>query len=183
MKPSILLLFIGIIIFNLSCSPRFKIGSDADPAIDFAKYRTFQKDMRNLFTKRSNPLLNSELTKKRIDYAIAQELKAKGYEQVTEKPDLIFNFQTESRSKQDVQTVNNNPGWGYWNRWNNPFPNQTYVRNYEETTLIIDVKDAKTNALVWQGWIIGELKYSESDWTKRLEEIVRKAMEKFPLNK
>jgi hypothetical protein len=170
-----------LFVFQTACSPRFRIGSESAPDANFSTYKTFRKDNRNLFTKRSNPILNSELTKKRIDFAIAQELKAKGYTEVEENPDLIFNFQTETRYKQDVQQTNPNPGWGYWNMWGNPFPNQTFVRNYEETTLIIDIKDARRNELIWQGWIVGELRYTENDWNKRLNEVVKKAMERFPL--
>jgi Domain of unknown function (DUF4136) len=167
-----------------ACSPRFKVGSDFDPKVDFTQYQTFRKDQRNLFTRRSNPILNSEITKKRIDYSIAQELIKKGYtEQAEGEADLIFNFQTQTRQKQEVSQVNNNfPNtWGYWYRY--PFPNQpmqTNVRDYEEMTLIIDITDAKSGQMVWQGWIVGELKYTEADWNKQIEQTVKQALSKFP---
>ncbi|NJO03226.1 MAG: DUF4136 domain-containing protein [Bacteroidia bacterium] len=164
----------------IGCSPKFNIGSDIDPVADFSQYETFSADRRNLFTRRSNPILNSDITKSRINQAISQELAAKGYEMADNDPDLIFSFQTEVRSRQDVQQVNNTPTWGYWWRWYNPAFNQTYVRDYEEITLIIDVLDAQSRQLVWQSWIIGELEYTASDWAGQINETIRKAMADFP---
>jgi hypothetical protein len=176
------ILLIFLLLLSISCSPRFKIGSDFDPKADFSRYVTFKKDNRNLFIRRSNMILSSELTRKRIETAIAEELTAKGYQEATDKPDFIFNFQTQTRNRQEVSQSNNYPNnWGYWSR--NPmfFPqNQTTVRDYEEMTLMIDVTDTKTGQLVWQGWIIGELKYSENDWNKQLQATVKQAMAKFP---
>jgi hypothetical protein len=158
------------------CSPKFRVGSDSAPGVDLTQYQTFRKDPRNLFTKRSNPILNSELTKKRIDYSIGKELAAKGYELTDQTADLIFSYQTEVKQKQEVNQSNPNMmapmGWGYYNwRWGNPMmmQNQTTVRNYEETTLIIDIRDVKTGEMVWQGWIVGELRYSEKDWAEHRE--------------
>lgn len=163
-----------------ACSPRFNVGTDQDPNADFSKYLTFAPDRRELFTRRSNALLNSDLTKKRIHATITEVLQAKGYEAVEKQADLIFSFQTEVRNRQDVQQVNNPPMWGYWRFWNDPAFRQTYVRNYEETTLIIDIKDARTLELIWQGWVIGELKYTAEDWAKKIDQTVREAMNAFP---
>gem|GEM_PF-612003 len=170
-----------VLLMSASCSPKFTVGADKDPEVDFSKYISFKEDSRYLFTKRSNTLLNSELTKKRVTASIDASLKEKGYEVVEKNPDFIFSFQTEVRSRQDVSyNNNNNPVWGYWSRWNAPITNQPTVRDYEEMTLIIDVKDAKSLELIWQGWVIGELKYSAETWASRIEETVRKAMSNFP---
>ncbi|MCU0445698.1 MAG: DUF4136 domain-containing protein [Microscillaceae bacterium] len=183
---------IGIILLISSlwsCSPRFRVGSDSAPGVDLSKYQTFRKDPRNLFTKRSNAILNSELTKKRIDYSIGKELAAKGYELTDQNADLVFSYQTEVKQKQEVNQSNPNMmmpmGWGYYNwRWGAPMmQNQTTVRNYEETTLIIDIRDLKTGELVWQGWIIGELKYSETRWAESIEATVKRALASFPSKK
>lgn len=176
-------------LFALGCSPKFRIGSDSAPGVDLTKYQTFRKDPKNLFTRRSNSLLNSELTKKRIDFAISKELQNKGYQLDDQAPELIFSYQTEIKQRQAVSQ--SNPGmmnpWGPWGfnswAWNNPmmFPSQTTVRDYDETTLIIDFRDTKTGELVWQGWIVGELRYNEENFAERLEDAVRQAMSKFPI--
>lgn len=164
------------------CTPGFQVGADQNPKVDFAPYQTFRKDFRNLFTKRTNVFLGSELTKKRVDQLIVKTLQDKGYIYTDKNPDLIFNFQTEVRNKQDVQKVNNVPAWGgYWSRWQDPRFNQTYIRDYEEMTLIIDMRDYTTSELLWQGWIIGELKYSENDWQKKLDVLIQKVLGNFPL--
>lgn len=174
--------FVFFLLVSTACSPKFTVGADKDPQVNFSNYLTFRQDTRQLFTRRSNPLLNSELTKKRINNTINALLTEKGYQMVAQEPDFIFSFQTEVRSRQDISYQNAPMTWGYWSRWNS-FPNQPRVRDYEEMTLIIDVKDAKNLALIWQGWVIGELKYSAETWAERIEESVRKAMMSFPTHK
>lgn len=174
--------FLYILILGLfsSCSARFKAGSEVDPNVDFKNYQSFSQDRRNLFTKRSNPILNSELTKRLVNQAIISELRAKGYEQNNQSPDLIFNFQTAIRSRQDVQFNNNFPVWSYSYRFYNPAFDQPQVRDYEETTLIIDVLDAKTNQLIWQGWVVGEMDYTSDRFQRQINTTIAKALEKFP---
>lgn len=185
------ILLFSLILLTLGCSPKFRIGSDSAPGLDLTKYQTFRKDPKNLFTKRSNSILNSELTKKRIDYSISKDLQGKGYQLDDQNPDLIFSYQTEIRQRQSVSQSNPNMGvnpWGPWGynawAWNNPMmfpsPSQTTVRDYEETTLIIDFRDTKTGELVWQGWIVGELRYNDDNFAQRLESAVKQAMSKFP---
>ncbi|MDX2303940.1 MAG: DUF4136 domain-containing protein [Microscillaceae bacterium] len=176
-----ILYIISILLVFQNCSPRFKVGSDLNPGANFNNFQTFSEDRRELFTKRSNPILNSEITKKKVYAAIAQALETKGYTRDDKNPDLIFNFQTAIRSRQDVQTVNNGPVWGgYWSRWNNPFYNQTYVRDYEEVTMIVDILDNKTKELIWQGWVIGEMNYTSDDWNREINTSILKALENFP---
>lgn len=163
-----------------SCSPKFKVGSDYDPDADFSQYLSFQEDQRRLFKTRSNDILSSPLTEKRIRNAISRSLQSKGYQTTKNTPDLIFNFQTKSQERREVRQ-NNPPAWSYWSRFNFPVQSQTYVRDYEETTLIISVQDAKTNALLWQGWVIGEIKYTTEDWQKQIDKFISKALENFPV--
>ncbi len=171
-----------LLMTNLGCSPKFQVGSDFNPQANFNQYQTFAEDRRDLFKKRSNPILNSELTEKRINYAIARQLQAKGYAESLENPDLIYEFQTQVQSRQEVQRVNNfPPAWGYYSRWYNPAFAQDYVRDYEETTLIINVREADSKELVWQGWVIGELKYTASDWAEQINNTIAKALAEFPV--
>ncbi|MEO1653319.1 MAG: DUF4136 domain-containing protein, partial [Bacteroidota bacterium] len=150
-------LFILLLIIA-SCSPKFKVGSDYDPEADFSKYVSFQEDRRRLFKTRSNDVLSSPLTEKRIRNAITRSLQSKGYQMQDSNPDLIFNFQTKSQDRREVRQ-SNPPAWSYWGRFNYPMvQGQTFVRDYEETTLIVSVLDASTNTLLWQGWVIGEIK-------------------------
>ena len=183
MKVTPIISLLILLSVGQACSPRFKVGADINPETDFNTYKTFHEDVRQLFTKRSNPILNSAITKKKVNAAISNVLESKGFVKDTKNPDIIFNFQTAVRNRQDVQTVNNNnaPVWGgYWNRWNNPAFNQTYVRDYEETTMIIDILDAKTKELIWQGWVIGEMNYTSEDWNRQIQASIARAFKDFP---
>lgn len=175
--------FIILLLSLNACLPSFKAGADFDPKVDFSKYKTFKQDI-TLFVKRSNPLLNSQTTKTIINTSIKEELENKGLQFTNQNPDLIFSHQTLVQNKKELVTTNRNPyprnswAWARHNYWNGN--TRTYTRNYEESTIVIDLKDAQTRELVWQGWIKGKLVYDEELWQKYLSEQIKKAMSNFP---
>lgn len=122
----------------------------------------------------------SDLDKKRILRAIDAELSAKGMVK-NEKPDLLVSIFTKERERVDV--YNNNFGWGWgWNPWwyGGGFGNT--VSRTTEGTLYIDLIDAKTNELVWQGMGTARL-ITSSDIDKkeaRIREIVKEILAGYP---
>ncbi len=176
-------LIILLVLILFSCQTQFKIGAESAPDIDVRKYKSFAKE-RTLFVVRSNPILTSELTRQRIESAINKELTSKFYQNDTQNPELVYSFQTHTQNKQETTTTNTSPtmGWGYWGMYNNTFSRpQTTTRNYEEATLIIDFKDKKTGKVVWQGWVIGEFKYTKADFNNQIAEAVKEALSRFPV--
>ncbi|TAE69473.1 MAG: DUF4136 domain-containing protein [Bacteroidetes bacterium] len=177
------LIIIILVCFLFSCQTQFKIGAESAPEVDVRKYKSFAKE-RTLFVVRSNPILNSPLTRERIENAINKELTSKFYQNDAQNAELVYSFQTHTQNKQETTTTNPMPamGWGYYGMYNNPMFNrpQTTTRNYEEATLIIDFKDKKTGKIVWQGWVIGEFKYSKADFNNQISEAVREALSRFP---
>jgi hypothetical protein len=70
---------------------------------------------------------------------------------------------------------------GSWYTWNSAwFPAwDTYVENYVEGILLLDVVDAKTNKLLWRAACkakIDEMRERHKD----IEEAVKKALKSFP---
>ncbi len=59
---------------------------------------------------------------------------------------------------------------------------ETYVREYEEGSLILDVVDAKAKQLVWRGTAEAELSDnpSASDTRQRIDEAVGQVLSRFP---
>ncbi|TAH28863.1 MAG: DUF4136 domain-containing protein [Cytophagales bacterium] len=173
-----------IVLFVLSaCQTQFKVGAESAPNVDVRQYKSFAKEV-TLFVVRSNPILNSPLTRQRIETAINNELTSKSYINDTQSPELVYSFQTHTQNKQETTTTNSMPtmGWGYWGMYNNPMfaRPQTTTRNYEEATLIIDFKDKKTGKIVWQGWVIGEFNYGKETFNNQISEAVKDALSRFP---
>jgi hypothetical protein len=55
------------------------------------------------------------------------------------------------QNRQETQSNNTYGYWGWWGR-----PGNTSTRNYREARLVVNMVDAATNRLVWQGWAEGE---------------------------
>ena len=146
-----------------------KVTVEFDQAADFAKYHTFAIRGRQLTSQ--NPALNSELTQKRIDAAIERALTAKGMTEVTEgRADLNVRYHLGSARRTEIETYP--AGWrGLGTR---------VVRvPYTEGTLVIDLRDPATKSLVWRG-IASEEKSEAIKIEGKLDDMVRKAMEKYP---
>jgi hypothetical protein len=116
---------------------------------------------------------------------VNQELQTRGYRLVDENPDFKVGWHGAIDQKLDVGTMDSYYGYG-WGSWYSPYYGggapHTYVREYEEGTLILDVVDAASNKLVWRGTAQAELSSNSSAEKRqeRLNEAVSKILEDFP---
>jgi hypothetical protein len=146
-----------------------KIQIEADPSVNFAKFKTFA--IREGRLNSQNPSLNGELVKKRLDFDIQKALEAKGMTFVASGPaDLNVRYTLGAARKTELEAYP--AGWyGYGTR---------IVRvPYTEGTLVIDLRDPGTRSLVWRGIA----RQDKSDATKiesKLDDMVRKSLDKFP---
>ena len=145
-----------------------KITVEFDQAADFAKYKIFA--IRNGQLNSRNPALNSELVKKRIEADIVRDLTARGLEMTTGRSDLNVRYHFGSARKAEIERYP--AGWyGMGTR---------VVRvPYTEGTLVIDLRDPSTRSLVWRG-IASEEKSEATKIEGKLDDMVRKAIEKYP---
>ena len=149
-----------------------KITMEFDQNADFTKFKTFAIRSRELNSQ--NPALNSDLVKKQLDAAIEKYLTAKGLTEVTNGPsDLNVRYHFGAARKTEVEAYP--AGWYGWGT--------RYVRvPYSEGTLVIDLRDPTTKSLVWRG-IASEDKSNPTDIEKKLDDMVKKAIDKYPPKK
>ena len=148
-----------------------KVTVEFDQAADFSKYKTFAIRDGQLNSK--NPVLKSDLVKKRIEADIESDLTAKGLMLVTGRSDLNVRYTFGSARKTEVESYP--AGWyGLGTR---------VVRvPYAEGTLVIDLRDPSTRALVWRA-IASEEKSDASKIEGKLDDMVKKAVDKYPPKK
>jgi hypothetical protein len=151
-----------------ACAFGQKITVEFDQAADFSKYKTFA--IRDGQLNSRNPALNSELVKKRIDADIQRDLTARGLTMVSGPSDLNVRYHLGTARKAEVEAYP--AGWyGLGTR---------VVRvPYTEGTLVIDLRDPTTRSLVWRG-IASEEKNDPAKIEGKLDDMVRKAIEKYP---
>ncbi len=156
-----------------SCST-VRVATDFDKEADFSSYNSFA-----FFKPGIDKAEISDLDKKRILRAIETELLAKGMTK-SETPGLLVSIFTKERERVDVYQNNFGYGWG-WNPWWYGGYNGSSVSRSTEGTLYVDLIDAKTNALVWQGMGSADLVTSDMEKKEeRIREIVMEILAEYP---
>lgn len=173
---TIKLLSLLFIVTLTSCSS-VRVNADYDKKANFENYRTFAY-LKSGIDKAEI----SDLDKKRILYAIDDVLISKGFTK-SENPDMLISIFTKERERVDVMN-NWGFGWGWgwgWNPWWGA--NFTSVSTTPEGTLFIDIIDAKTKELIWQGQGTGYLTEDVNKKDQRIKEFVTKILEQYPPSK
>lgn len=156
-----------------SCSS-VRVASDFDKEANFNQYQSFA-----FYKPGIDKAKISDLDKRRILRAIERNLTSKGMVK-SENPDLIISIFTKEKERIDV--YNNSFGYGwYWNPyWYGSYHGSSVSRT-AEGTLFIDLIDAKSNNLVWQGMGTADLRTSNMEAKeKRINEIVTQILAQYP---
>ena len=172
---------LAILVVPWACSPKFKISSDSPQPGKFKSYQTFK-----FFNPNNIPASNysfSEENKTFIFDAIAAEMKDRDYRS-TQDADIIIKVQGGTKSTQEERNDRNSGFYDPYYRYGDPY-GRNYQHEYQdiskkETTLIIDMLDAKTNKLVWQGVGVGVLGKRKEDVILKIREAIRLIFEDFP---
>ena len=171
-------------IFLGACASAPNTFSNSDPDVDFRQYRTFAYfPTLSTDTEQYQSMVSSFLK-----VAVAQELDMRGLTYDEESPDIRVNFFINTKDKIKTRTVPT-MGGGYYD-YRDPFYDpwggyggyETRVDQYTEGTLNIDVVDAKTNKLVWEGSVVGRLTEKDvRNMEQTVDEAVGFVMNGFPI--
>jgi hypothetical protein len=146
-----------------------QINIESDQAVDFSKFKTFA--LRGAQLNSKNPVLNSDLIRKKIDADIQKALEAKGLTFVAiGRSDLNVRYTLGAVRKAETEAYP--AGWRGWGT--------TVVRvPFTEGTLVLDLRDGGTRSLVWRA-IAREDKSDAEKVEGKLDDMVRKSLDKYP---
>lgn len=146
---------------------------DFKPGYDFGAVRKIAFYDESGLVTGSHPLLISDMERDRIDSALEQALRARGFE-VLERKDagqaqLLISWTLITNDKTDVRTYETpgmGVGYGRYGRYNRYSmyncwgcaQTEVSVSNYTEGTFIVDMIDPKLQRSVWRGSIQSRLK-------------------------
>lgn len=135
----------------LACSSPIKVITDYDSKADFSRFQSFS--FYQLTDK--GPGL-SELNQQRIINAIRDELITKGLKEDMDDPDLLVNATAIVTEEKQVTSTNYYNYGGYYRpyRWGPTYVGGSTVYSVTELregSLVIDIIDASTKHLIWQG--------------------------------
>ena len=167
-------MLIALAIGFTSCSP-FNVRTDYAETANFNTYKTYKL--------RIDDLKLNDIDKDRVLNEVSKQLQMKGLS-VSDNPDLIVNVKADHKNVTDVNRgLNTRIGWG------GPFGGvgigvgRTWASNYNQGSLMLDLIDAKTNKLVWQGVGTGIAVDAPNTKQKQIPQIVAEIMAKYPPKK
>ena len=158
-----------LVIILASCSS-VRVNADYDKKANFTNYKTFAYLKSGI-----DKVEISDLDKKRILNSIEEVMISKGFTK-SENPDILISIFTKERERVDVYQ-NYGFGWGWGPYWGMGYTN---VMTSPEGTLFIDIIDAKTKELVWQGEGSGYLTKDTEKKDARIKEFVTRILEQYP---
>jgi Domain of unknown function (DUF4136) len=160
-----------ILLAALALPVRAKTSVDFDPDVDFSKFKTFAfiGPVQNLVEIQ----LNADLINTRMHDMVVRELGKKGLREVNlgQNPDLVVRYWAVPESQVNVAAMGN---WAPYSayidgRWSSMY-NTTPASNKRETTMILDLIQAKTKSLTWRVYMTRKLSDPDKDWKKAEEE-------------
>lgn len=168
-----------ILLFIAGSCDSLRVAYDYDNKVDFTTYKTYA-----FYKNGIDKVEISDLDKRRILGAIETQMTAKGFTK-SETPDLIVNIFTKS-----TDNIYIDPYWGYgygwgWGYgygpyWGGYWGGYPYAYTDTEGTLFIDLIDAKSKQLVWQGEGSGDLPKNAEKKDARINEFVKEILGQYP---
>lgn len=163
------------------CASGPSIYVNTDPSASFAGYRTYNF-MTPLGTDRPG---YSSVLSEYLRAAASRELEARGY-QKSDNPDLLINFNVQTKEKIQSNTMPSGPAYGgyygyrsgYYGTWGGY---ETQITQYTEGTLTVDVVDAARKQLAWDGTAIGRVREeARKNLQPAIDKVMTQIFEKFP---
>lgn len=134
------------------------VGYDFDPQADFQGLQSYTWIEGERKPTGDPRIDGNSLLEARIRDAVDRALVAKGYvKDTTAQPDFLIDYYVTLDKRASVQTINRyfgyGPGWAwYYGGYYAPYAwSDTYVYEYDEGTLILDVVSPQSRQLIWRG--------------------------------
>lgn len=176
---------------SLGACSTLEISTDYDPAARFSNMKRYAW-LPEPQKKTGDPRIDDNtLLQQRIRRAVDAELAAKGYTRADADADFLVGYHVSLDKRRSVQVLNDyygyGPGWGY--RYGSVYrplgyvgPPETYVYEYEQGTLILDIVNPADRALMWRGAARDEVHFQNTpeESEAQIREAVKAMLERFP---
>lgn len=167
----------AMLLFFTACSPSMQVSYDYDSSVNLRQFKTFRVEPEK--GVQQDPLLGSDLNRRRLVEAVTQVMLAKGYKQDDNNPELVVAFMTDVKDRQQVRSNNNySPYW--W--WYGPMAGNVSTYNYQETRFILNIYQTEMDRMIWQGWASGKAKTSNKKENRDeiMKDIITDILYSFP---
>jgi hypothetical protein len=159
-----------------------RVYTDWDPEISLMSLSRFAW-LEPPEAEGASPFADNSLLRKRLRIALHNVLAARGYRKVEtpEEADFLVTYSVilEDRIRVDGSYSS---GYGGYRRhgYGTSYASANF-RNYQDSTLLIDLLDPKSQDLIWRGWGSGMLPTRDRKPNeRRLNSGVRQILNRFP---
>jgi hypothetical protein len=164
------------LILITACGPTMTVTNDYDHTANFSQFKTFR-----IVQLEQQVQAISQFNQTRIINAVRAQMIAKGFTE-TENPDMVVNIVTILKNKQEIVANSYGYGGGYrpyaWGGGN--MSTTVNVQDYQNGSLIIEVANASTKKLLWEGIGNQDIDSPSSNPDKTISAAVQKIMASFP---
>lgn len=169
-------MMVGAGILFAACSQALQVSYDYDPKVNLKQFKTFKVESER--TLQEDPLLGSELNRRRLGDAVVEVMKGKGYTLDQNNPEIIVRFMTDVKDRQQVRSNNMYSPYMWWYGGGNNI--STY--NYQESRFILNIYQKNTEKMIWQGWASGKAKAptKKEDRDTMIKETMADILKTFP---
>ena len=162
-----------------------QVTTDYSPATSFSQFRTFA------LVSPPESAAGQQLLDQRVSNAVQAQLTGKGLTQADrQSADLFVGYGMVDKTHKEVYTDQDGWGWGggwgwRYYRWGVAWPMgaQRRVETYTDGTVVVNLIDAKTKQVVWQGEIADVVNLPVGNpvsATKQIDGAVAKLFAKYP---
>lgn len=154
------------------------VKTDFDRSADFGKYKTFAVKIGTSW--------NNQISEKRVTEEIAQTLTEKGWTRVDANPDALVLLHGATEKQKSLNTFYSGTGgyggYGYrgWGGMGGMGTATTTTSEYTVATLVVDIFDAKSKALLFRGTAEDEISDKAEKNIKKVEKASAKMFKDFP---
>lgn len=183
MRTKYILFSLCIMLLTTACAPIGPtVRSNSNSSIELSQFKTF-----GFFEQLDTDYRYESLISQFLKEATITEMTNRGFVLTEDNPDLLINFHRNIEDKQDViqspalghRGYYTDRGRVYYNDW---IGYETYIYDYEEGTVSIDIVDRQQNKMVWEGVAIGRLtEENMKNLQNTLQKTVSEIFAQFPI--
>jgi hypothetical protein len=162
-----------------------QVTTDYSPATSFSQFRTFA------LVSPPDTAAAQQLLDQRVQNAVTAQLTEKGLTQADrQNADLFVGYGMVDKTHKQVYTYRDGWGWGGGWGWRSyrwgvawPMTTQRRIETYTDGTVVVNLIDAKTKQVVWQGEIADVVNLpvgNPVNATKQIDGAVAKLFAKYP---
>ena len=177
-KALLAITFIPLAAVLAACAP-LTVSSHVEPKADFTRYHTFAWDMPDALPTGDPRLDNNPFFHDYLTGAVERGLRPKGITLAAtpEFADLKIHYHAAVTQRFDLAGSGRAPAECGEDC-------EPRVIDFDESTVVIDMIDARTNRLIWRGWAQEDLRGIIDDQKQmkaHIEKSVQRMLERLPL--